>query len=321
MKDRFPLLAGLRNELVGHFKSMGWKIPETFPEIEFSEELIVLKGHQCGLSGFYIDEQSINCTDPAYLISDYKNDEKGERIIIYNKVLKSTAKKFHEDDRYFIADGKRVDKTTLLHLIVEGKYFDYGISEEDAYEYLYYCAVINETGKWILAESFDSNNNGFPDKVLIDTLMELPECLTALFSSWLLKKSEDVSCINYSKAFHYLMESQKWRGMYNDFIIFKTVPIPVVIKAIEKLRKGYPFKKSMLEVWIALYTELYEMMNEEYPFDEVDGFIKENKRLQEVALKMYFKTDNSDCDNILVLISEENKHKYRGRIAGRRFFG
>ena len=319
MKYRFPLLAGFRNELVGHFKSMGWQIREALPEIEFSEELIVLDGHKGGLSGVFYDEDKKQYCDPSYLISDYIKDEIGERIIVYNNVLKSTAKRFNEIDRYFVVDGLRVDKTTLLHFVVEDKFIDYGISEEEAYEYLYYCVVLNETSKWILAESLDSNNNGFPDNALINKLMELPECLTALFSSWLLKESEVVTSINYAKAFHFLMNLKKSRGMYNDYISFTAVPILVVIKAIEKLRKGYPFKKSMLEVWIALYSELYEMLNEEYPFDEVEGFVKEKMRLQEVALEMYFKTDISDCDNLLVLISEENIHKYRGRILGRKF--
>jgi len=319
MKDKFPLLDRLRDELVNHFKVMGWKFTETFPEIVFSEELIILDEDKCGLGGIFYDKKNKIFHDPLYLISNYIKDEAGERIIVYNNVLKYTAKRFNEVDIYVI-DKESIHRTPRLIMQMKGA--DYGISEEDAYEYLYYCAVLNETGKWILAETIDSNNNGFANRELIYTIMQLPECLTALFSSWLLKDNEDKACINFSKTFRFLMELQdrRYRGLYNEYKVFNGIPSCVAIKAIEKLKNEYSFNLIFFRVWVTLYAGLYDEQKGEIPFGEVEDFIRNNENMQEIALHVFWKTKLPECDDLLGLITVENKNKYRGRNHGKKFF-
>lgn len=218
-KKEFPLVDKLINSLLKKFKKQGWQ----FPEIYFSDEIIQLPINKNGLQGFYPNLKMIHPNNnEAALLSDYKYETETPIIIIYEKVLEKTAKKFEEDEVY---------KRDILHLKQEGIENDYCISFEEARINLFYCAVLNEISKWILVDTPKKNtwkNNPLNKKD------HLHECLTALLSYWI---CEDGS-LELKISFKYLMflhtKGQENIGEYNRYSDYTptSFEIPSIINCI-----------------------------------------------------------------------------------------
>ncbi len=212
-KKEFPLVDKLINLLLEKFKKQRWKFPENFPEIYLSDEIIQLPINKNGLQGFYPNIKMIppNMNEAA-LLSDYKYETETPIIIIYQKVLEETAKKFE---------------------------IDCGILFDEARNNLFYCAVLNEISKWILVDTPEKNT--WKDKPL-NKKDHLHECLTALLSNWI--------CVEPSSglmdSFVYLMslhkKGQNDIGEYNRYSKYASLKEPSVINCITICReKSYEY--------------------------------------------------------------------------------
>ena len=319
-KKEFPLVDELINSLFEKFKKQGWQFPENLPEIHLDDVTVIVlpTNEKNGLRGFNPDYRSATLEIHNYaLLSDYKNEDKSPKIIIFKKVLDLTAKMLEEYDRYFfvpLPSGgyDKVDKRNLLHFKQEGIENDYGISFEDAKINLFYCAVLNEISKWILVDT--PINNTWKDNPL-NKKNNLHECLTTLLSSWICKEGS----IELNKSFDYLMLLNNIE-QYKTYSDYANLEIPTVIQCINICRiktNGY------------LYFELLDLLLEiskshkTLDSNNFTGIILEKESQDKVVTVFRDLTYNSDHNLIDTMYNNflniENRNKYSGFYSGIRY--
>jgi len=310
-KTEYPLVDELINSLLEKFKNQGWQFPKNLPEIYLSDEIIQLPIDKNGLQGLY---PNIKMIDPnnneAALLSDYKYIDETPIIIIYEKVLEETAKKFEKHDRYYNhnikgQDGsfEKIDNRKLLHFIQEGMEIDYGFSFEEAKMNLFYCAVLNEISKWILVDTPKKNtwkNNPLNKKD------HLHECLTALLSYWICEKRSK----ELKKSFNFLMSFHK-KGEYNRYSEYDAFEIPSVINCISICRKESYEHFELLDLLLEISKSYKTLDSNNFTTiifkDEVQVIVVEK------LINLELDSNYSDLKRIIYddFLNKENKVKFK----------
>lgn len=229
IKD-FPDWKKHTDTLIKIFNDQGWIFGKEIPDIVFSDKLVPLPENKNGLHGSGILKSEDN--DITFLLSDYKKKDSGFEIIIYTKVLETTAKELENFDRFSYKEGLLVDKRENLHFIQEnGNTPDYGMDFQEARENLFYCALLNETAKWILIDVVDVNGNIWKESPL-DKKDHLHECLTALFIHWVVNSDKN---IDLTKTFNWVF-NKLHNGNYAKYKDFLNENIGDFIDATEIAR-------------------------------------------------------------------------------------
>jgi hypothetical protein len=283
-KKEFPLVDKLINSLLEKFKKQRWQFPKNLPEIYLSDEIIQLPINKNGLQGFYPNIKMISPNkNEAALLSVYKYETETPIIIIYEKVLEETAKKFE---------------------------IDRGISFEEARINLFYCAILNEISKWILVDT--PKKDTWIDNPL-NKKDHLHECLTALLSYWICKDGS----LELKKTFKYLMflhtKGQINIGEYNRYSDYTSpsFEIPSVINCINICREeSYEYFELLgLLLDISIFDKTLDRNN----FNDI--IVKH--KVQEIVKNKHKELNHKDSNyrkltNIIYddFLSKENQSEY-----------
>ena len=219
----------------------------------------------------------------AALLSVYKYETETPIIIIYEKVLEETAKKFE---------------------------IDRGISFEEARINLFYCAILNEISKWILVDT--PKKDTWIDNPL-NKKDHLHECLTALLSYWICKDGS----LELKKTFKYLMflhtKGQINIGEYNRYSDYTSpsFEIPSVINCINICREeSYEYFELLgLLLDISIFDKTLDRNN----FNDI--IVKH--KVQEIVKNKHKELNHKDSNyrkltNIIYddFLSKENQSEY-----------
>lgn len=230
---------GLRlvNKLFTIFSERGWQIPKELPDIFSSEKTIQLPLNKNGLRGYWplniIPPTNGQPCSESCILGDYFNDytKAQTHIIVYEKVLEQTAKKFSEGDAYFIVGGEVVYKRNLMYMLKEGESPDYGISYESALVNLRYCIILHELIKWIIVDVINTTDKRWEGNPL-DKKDHLHETLSMYFLSVVCKYEDR----DLRKCFTFLYSSQTRNYLFREFEVFQQKPIDIIIRGIEVIR-------------------------------------------------------------------------------------
>ncbi|MBF2709741.1 hypothetical protein [Flavobacterium soyangense] len=263
VNDNFPDWKEHTDTLIKLFSDQGWKFDELRPQIVLvNNKIRELPNNKNGLHGPWYSLDNYNKKDYSeevikhtYLLSDYDRIDGKPIINIYTHVLIQTALLLLE---HFSIKTEINGEIVFVFVQEDGTEMDFDIAMKN----IFYCALLNETAKWILVDVVDVNDNTWQGSPLKEK-DHLHECLTVLFTHWVVNSTVDS---RLHKTFEWLFNTLHTKGEYLKYKNF-------IHKKADETNEDNKIKKNIINCTeIARFKNIIEVEMFKKFFDDNSNF-------------------------------------------------